>query len=90
MNLSITPSKASLGAYLRNVNLKTLSSEEWTEIEQAFLEYAVLVFPKQHLDAEEQTVFAERFGEIELLTPVKSLKTIHLSNINPDGHYNQS
>lgn len=85
MNLSITPSKASLGAYLRNVNLKTLSSEEWTEIEQAFLEYAVLVFPKQHLDAEEQTVFAERFGEIELLTAVKSLKTIHLSNINPDG-----
>ena len=85
MSLSITTSDAFLGASIENVNLKTLNSKEWTEIEQAFLEYAVLVFPNQHLNPDEQTAFAEHFGNIELLTPNKNLKTIHLSNISPDG-----
>ena len=85
MSLSITPADASLGATIENINLTTLDSKEWTEIEQAFLEYAVLVFRNQHLNPDEQTAFAKRFGDIELLTPNKSLKTIHLSNINSDG-----
>ena len=85
MSLSIIPSEATLGASVGNVNLKTLSSKDWNQIEKAFLEYAVLVFRKQHLNSGEQTTFAELFGEIELLTNDKRLKTIQLSNINTDG-----
>jgi len=34
-------------------------------IEDAFHEYATLVFPAQHLDAEQQASFGRRFGRLE-------------------------
>ena len=67
MSLTIRPSDATLGATLTGVSLAALDAESWREIEGAFHEYAVLIFPQQHLSAESQLAFARRFGEIEVI-----------------------
>ncbi len=88
MPITIRPSDATLGAVVRGVDLRALDDGHWREIEDAFHEYAVLVFPAQHLDSEEQTRFGRRFGRLELgmgyLGEQKA--TIYpISNVLPDG-----
>ena len=63
--MNIKPSEASLGATITNVLLGDLQPSEWTEIEAAFLEYGVLVFPAQYLTEKQQISFAIRFGDLE-------------------------
>ncbi|MGI9432063.1 MAG: TauD/TfdA dioxygenase family protein [Myxococcota bacterium] len=65
--LRIEPTEATLGARVTGVALGALDAATWREIEAAFLEYAVLVFPAQGLRSSEQVAFARRFGEIEHL-----------------------
>lgn len=83
MPLTIQPTAATLGATLSGIELAALDADTWREIERAFHQYAVLVFPGQHLDAQAQVAFARRFGEIEIL--VDDLKTIPISNKSEDG-----
>ena len=78
MNMKIEPSDASLGAYVSKVSLASLTDAEFEQIYEAFLEYALLIFPEQHLTEQQQQTFAERFGEIEIL--IEGLKTIPVSN----------
>jgi len=74
------------GAVVTNVAVSRLEAADWLAIENAFHEYALLVFPDQHLTAEEQTVFGRRFGEIENLVPGRSdYPSVPLSNQKPDG-----
>src|SRR3954464_3191684 len=56
---------ATLGAVVTGLRLATLEDHEWLDIEQAFHEHAVLVFPEQHLTSDEQKAFARRFGALE-------------------------
>jgi alpha-ketoglutarate-dependent taurine dioxygenase len=65
--MEITPLDATLGATVTGVRLAALSDDEWVAVERAFHDHAVLVFPGQHLDADEQIAFAKRFGPIEVL-----------------------
>jgi alpha-ketoglutarate-dependent taurine dioxygenase len=65
--LRIEPTDATLGAHVTGVALSALSDPEWQAIQAAFHEFALLVFPEQHLDRAEQVAFARRFGEIEHL-----------------------
>jgi alpha-ketoglutarate-dependent taurine dioxygenase len=65
------------------VHLAALDPADWREIEAAFHERAVLIFPGQKLRAEEQAAFARRFGEIEHIVP--SLDTVPISNRKRDG-----
>jgi len=65
--MRIEPLDSTLGAVVTDVRLAELTDAAWPEVEQAFLEHAVLVFPGQHLTSEEQVAFARRFGEIEVL-----------------------
>jgi alpha-ketoglutarate-dependent taurine dioxygenase len=58
---------ATLGAVVTGVQLAGLTDAEWAEIERAFHDHAVLVFPGQQLDSDEQISFARRFGSIEVL-----------------------
>ncbi len=83
MSLTIRPTDATLGATLTGVSLAALDAESWREIEGAFHEYAVLIFPQQHLSAESQLAFARRFGEIEVI--VEGLQTVPISNKAEDG-----
>jgi len=69
---------ATFGATVRGVRLAALDPETFAELHAAWLEYALLVFPGQHLTKDEQVAFADRFGPREFpLAP--------LSNVLPDG-----
>ena len=78
MPIQVQPLPATFGATISGVNLRELSAEEFQTLHQLWLEYALLIFPGQHLDNDEQTRFAERFGALEFpLTPI--------SNVRKDG-----
>ena len=72
-----------MGAVVTDVRLAELTDAEWHEIEQAFHDHAVLVFPGQHLSADEQVAFARRFGEIEELFP--GYDAVPISTVDRDG-----
>lgn len=81
--MDLVPIDATLGAVVTAVDLRTLTDGEWAQIEAAFHEYAVLVFPGQDLDGDEQVAFARRFGEIEVLVP--GYEALPISSVAPDG-----
>jgi alpha-ketoglutarate-dependent taurine dioxygenase len=66
--MKITPTDATLGAVVTDVRLADLDDHTWKEIEDAFHEHAVLIFPGQHLSDEEQQAFGRRFGEFDELS----------------------
>lgn len=81
--LNLQPHDATFGATVTGVSLASIDDSLWDEIESAFHEYAVLVFPGQHLSLKEQTAFASRFGNIEELAA--GIKLVKLSNKLHDG-----
>ena len=85
MALCIEPTDATLGAIVTGIDLGALEDHAWHAIEQAFHDHGVLIFPGQHLSAEEQYAFAGRFGDIEHLAPERNLKVVPISNRRPDG-----
>jgi alpha-ketoglutarate-dependent taurine dioxygenase len=82
---TVTPLDASFGARVTDVKLGELDDASWKVIEDAFHEYAALVFPEQHLTDEEQVGFGERFGRIEILRG-DGKKFAAISNKAADGH----
>jgi alpha-ketoglutarate-dependent taurine dioxygenase len=85
METKITPIEATLGAVVTGLDLARMDALIWKTVEQAFHEYAVLVFPAQNLSEEAQVTFANRFGDIELLAPAAEQKAVEISNQKPDG-----
>jgi alpha-ketoglutarate-dependent taurine dioxygenase len=76
--LDITPLDATFGAIVRNVRLADIDDATFDAIHKAWLEYALLIFPGQHLTRDEQVAFAKRFGNLEFaIAPI--------SNVRPDG-----
>ena len=85
MPITVTPTDATLGAVVTDVDLAKLDDATWEAIHAAFLEHGVLIFPGQNLDEEAQGAFALRFGNIEKLTPKQATPTVQFSNQKPDG-----
>src|SRR5580765_2111032 len=85
MEPTITPIDATLGAVVTDLDLSRMDARTWKSVEQAFHEYAVLIFPGQNLSEEAQIGFANRFGEIELLAADPEQKAVAISNQKPDG-----
>ena len=83
MPLAIERTGATLGAIVTGVDLATLDNAAWNDIEAAFHEHAVLIFPGQHLSSEAQVEFGAQFGEIEQL--YADHDTVPISNKRPDG-----
>jgi alpha-ketoglutarate-dependent taurine dioxygenase len=83
MTVTITPTRATLGATVSGVNLAKLTDAEWAGIERAFHAHAMLIFPGQHLDEAEQIGFGRRFGGIEQV--VADLELVPISNRRADG-----
>ena len=81
--IKIAPLDSTLGAQITGVDLAKMNVLEWKKIEDAFHEYAALVFPEQHLDSDAHIAFAVRFGDIEYL--VTDQKSVPISNQNTDG-----
>ena len=69
---------STFGAIVTGVKLAQIDDVTFADLYQAWLEYALLVFPEQHLSNDEQVIFARRFGELEFdLLPI--------SNVRRDG-----
>ena len=81
--MRIEPLDATLGAVVTEVRLAEVTDAEWSQIEAAFHEHAVLVFPGQHLRTAEQVAFARRFGEIEVLFP--GYDAVPISTVDGEG-----
>jgi len=61
----IEPLDATFGAVVTGVKLAALDDATWHDLHDAWLEYALLIFPGQHLSRDEQIAFAKRFGPLE-------------------------
>lgn len=83
MEPKITPTGATLGALVTDIDLAELDDPTWAIVESAFQEYGVLIFPDQNLSEEKQIDFATRFGSIEYLAP--NAKSVLISNQEVDG-----
>jgi alpha-ketoglutarate-dependent taurine dioxygenase len=76
----VEPLPATLGARVTGIRLADLDDDGWRGVETAFHEHALLVFPDQHLDGDEQRAFGRRFGSLE-----PGLDLAPISNVAPDG-----
>lgn len=77
-SFEIKPLDATFGAIVTDVRLATLDDDSWRELYGAWLEYALLIFPRQYLSRDEQIAFAKRFGPLEF-------EMAPLSNVRSDG-----
>jgi alpha-ketoglutarate-dependent taurine dioxygenase len=75
---SVEPFDATFGATVTGVSLANLDEVTFARLHETWLEYALLLFPEQHLTKDEQIAFARRFGELEFeIAPI--------SNVREDG-----
>ena len=74
----VEPLDATFGAMVTNLKLAELDDRAFAELYETWLEYALLVFPAQHLSNDEQIAFAKRFGELEF-------ELTALTNVKEDG-----
>src|SRR5580692_10695332 len=86
--LDIEPIDASFGAVVRGIKVTELDDATWRALYAAWLDYALLIFPEQHLPRDQQIAFAKRFGPLEFemaaLSNVKSDGTLRLEKDNDD------
>jgi alpha-ketoglutarate-dependent taurine dioxygenase len=89
MAITVTPTDATLGAFVTGVALRSIDGEQWTAVERAWFDHGVLIFPGQHLTHDEQVEFSKRFGSLERLaeakTATKRVDISRISNVRPDG-----
>lgn len=78
-----------MGAIVRGVDLAEVDDAGFTRIEAAWHEYAVLVFPDQHLSDAAHIAFSERFGPLERALTRRGIgpdpALIVLTNLREDG-----
>ncbi len=71
----IVPLDATFGAIVRGVKVATVDDATFRDLYAAWLKYALLIFPDQHLSREEQIAFAKRFGTLEFeFAPISNVK----------------
>lgn len=76
--MKVEPLDRSFGAKVYDLSLPDLEEEEVRSIYDLWLEYALLIFPQQHLTNDQQINFAKNFGALEFdLSPI--------SNVRNDG-----
>ncbi len=77
-DFEVEPLDATFGAVVTGLKLARLDDATFAQLHETWLEYALLLFPVQHLTKEEQVAFARRFGDLEFdLAPI--------SNVRRDG-----
>jgi alpha-ketoglutarate-dependent taurine dioxygenase len=74
----VKPLEATFGAVVNGLKLSQLDDATFARLYETWLEYALLIFPDQHLSNEEQITFAKRFGDLEF-------DLFAISNVRPDG-----
>ena len=63
MNLSISPGKNNVGAYINGINLKSLDQDQAIEIKKILNKYGVIFIKEQNLDPETYQNFAKNIGQ---------------------------
>ena len=81
--MNINPINATLGATVTGVDLNALTDDQWRSVEEAWYQYAVLVFPGQHIEETAKVALGERIGNLERL--VSDHKAVPISNRRADG-----
>ena len=76
--LDLKPLDATFGAVVRGVKLATIDDDTWQALHAAWLQYALLILPDQHLSREQQIAFAKRFGPLEF-------EMAAISNVRANG-----
>jgi len=81
---------ASTGAECTGVDLTRFDEADWQQMLQTYHQQSLLVIPDQKLPKQDQIVFSERFGELELPIRKDYLGTdfaaLHVvNNMGPDG-----
>ncbi len=76
--LKLEPLDRSFGAVVHGVNLAALDGDEVRAIQEAWIEYGLLIFPGQFLSRSAQNAFARQFGELEFAAAP-------ISNVDRDG-----
>jgi alpha-ketoglutarate-dependent 2,4-dichlorophenoxyacetate dioxygenase len=94
MAITVCPVTESFAAEIGDVDLsQPLAAEDVTAIKDAFTKYAVLIFPDQHLSADQHLEFARHFGPLETTIALfrKDAKLrvqkefADVSNLDPDN-----
>ncbi len=62
--MDITRFAAPLGAVVHGVDVRDVDDATWDELNRAFCQHHVLVFPEQRLTPDEQIAFASRWGPL--------------------------
>lgn len=71
----VEPLDATFGAVITGLRLADMDNETFRQLYDTWLQYALLVFPEQHLSKEEQVHFARRFGDLEFdIAPISNVK----------------
>jgi alpha-ketoglutarate-dependent taurine dioxygenase len=76
--LDIEPIDATFGAIVRGIKVAEADEATFRALYDAWLEYALLIFPDQHLARDQQIAFAKRFGPLEF-------EMAAISNVRSDG-----
>ena len=75
------------GAVVSDVALNELTDQDFDEIERAWFDYAVLVFPRQNLSNEDHFAFTRRFGRLEKGLPQINTKLRpNIGNTDKEGN----
>jgi alpha-ketoglutarate-dependent taurine dioxygenase len=75
-SFDIVPLDATFGAIVTGVRLATMEDATFRAVYDTWLEYALLIFPDQHLSRDEQIAFAKRFGKLEFeFAPISNVKS---------------
>ena len=93
MGITVCPVTPGFVAEIGDVDLGAPSAADVAEIKAAFWQYAVLIFPDQHLEPGRHIAFAEHFGPLENDRVLDPKVTPHrmdhrfadISNLGPDG-----
>jgi alpha-ketoglutarate-dependent taurine dioxygenase len=87
-SLTIEPVDATFGAVVSGFRIPEIDDETFKDLYAAWLKYALLIFPDQHLTRAEQIAFAKRFGPLEFeMTAISNVKedgTLRLEKDNDD------
>ena len=76
--MRVEPLNKSFGAKVYDLRIPELGTEQLEAIYSLWLEYALLIFPEQNLNNDQQIKFAKNFGALEFdLSPI--------SNVRGDG-----
>ena len=89
--INVKPLSGNVGAEIDGVNLKKISKEQFKEIKIVFGKYGVIFFRNQNLSPEEEIIFAELWGEINInrfFTNLEGYPKIALVSKEPDQKQN--